>query len=79
MTGALNKWLIDSKYIVVLAVKDLKELMDLAKDLKDKGLGVTLNYEPDLDYQLTAIAINPGDYEKAKKLVRHVPLAFAQK
>lgn len=72
------KWYLKSKYIVVLAVKDLEELTALRKNLKEKGLKVVDNYEPDLGNQLTAIAISPSDFSKAKKLVRHIPLAFAK-
>lgn len=79
MTSHFNKWLIDSKYIVVLAVEDLKALTTLAKELKEAGLRISLNHEPDLDYQLTALAISPEDFDKAKKMVRKIPLAFAEK
>ena len=77
-TQAFNKWLVDSKYIVVLVEENLKALMELAKRLKDAGLRISLNYEPDLEYQLTALAVSPEDFEKAKKMLRHLPLAFAE-
>ena len=70
------KWYNESKYIVVLAVKDLKELEELARSLQDKGLNVVKNFEPDLDNQLTAFCITPEDFLVAKKLVQKIPLAF---
>lgn len=72
----VKKWHQESQYIVVLSVKDEKELKDVWNSL-DKSRVVPF-YEPDLNNELTAIAVDPF-YEDASKLLSNIPLAFQER
>ncbi len=64
-------WYETSNNLVLLEVADERALFDLAKQAD--GIPISFNREPDLDGEVTAIAL--GD--RAKRLVRHLPLALA--
>lgn len=64
-------WYETSNNLVLLEVPDEQALHELAR--KADGVPVSLNREPDLGDQVTAIALGHG----AKRLVRHLPCAFA--
>lgn len=66
-----QSWYDQSNNLVLLEVKDEQALLALAAAAAH--LHVAINREPDLDNQLTAIALGAG----AKRLVRHLPLALA--
>jgi peptidyl-tRNA hydrolase len=63
-------WYRDSNNLVLLEVEDEAELVALAARAR---CAVSINREPDLGNEVTAIALAPS----AKPLVRHLPLALA--
>lgn len=63
---------------MVLSVENLEELMTLRTKLLHNQIGISEFYEPDINNELTAFAINPLDFEQASKLVSNIPLAFQQ-
>lgn len=67
-----RNWHINSNYLIFLSVKDEDELRLLSQKLRDKEILFTEFYEPDLDNQLTAIAIEP--HPVLKKYVSGFPL-----
>ena len=60
-------WYANSKTLVLLKAPDL---WSLAKAANDAHVPLALNFEPDLQNQLTAVALGV----QAKKLVRALPL-----
>lgn len=50
--------------------------MDLASRALRTNIGVSLFHEPDLNEELTAIALEPGD--TARKLCSNFPLALKE-
>ena len=77
--SAFSYWHTNSQFIIVLAVKDQQELSQLANKLENNDCLVESFKEPDLGNQLTAIAISPKDYEKAKPILSNIPLALPPK
>lgn len=70
----INKlWHKESNYLAFLAAKDEADLFNLAEEATKKGINFSLFREPDIDNQLTAIALEPGI--KSKKLCRDLKLA----
>lgn len=69
-----KEWYVSSNYLVSLSCKGEKELYELAYRARDGGLSVSMFHEPDIDNQLTAIAIQPSDL--TQYLVRRIPLLF---
>lgn len=63
-----------SNYLAALTVKDEEDLIKLKLKLDELGLDYVAFTEPDIDDQITAIAIEPG--KKAKKLTSSMPLAL---
>lgn len=63
-------WFIESKTLVLLQTPDVEEF---AARAAREGVTHALNYEPDLDGMLTAVALGPD----AKKMVRDLPLIGA--
>jgi peptidyl-tRNA hydrolase len=70
-------WLTTSNYIVVLRTESEFDLQELARQAREQNIERTLFREPDLEYELTAIALAPG--EKSKKLCQHLKLALKGK
>lgn len=75
---SFNRWFKHSKYIIVLSVPTLAQLKETVKILQLNGVKVYQNYEPDLSNELTAVATNPDDFIKCKKLLRHLKLALSK-
>ena len=73
------KWKDESSYIVVLSVENLKALQLLREKLLINQVEVFDFYEPDLDDKLTAISLNPEQYEISRRIVSNIPLAFQEK
>lgn len=73
---AFSKWHTESKYIIVLAVPTLDDLIKLQGSLSTQGIKFVSNYEPDLYNTLTALAISPDEFTKVKPQLRHLPLAL---
>jgi hypothetical protein len=49
-------------------------LLKLADKLRDRGVRVSVFYEPDLNNQATSIAVEPSDI--ARRLTSHLPKSF---
>lgn len=77
--ASISKWYQESQFIVVLSVKDEDELFNLYKKLYDQELGVYSFYEPDINDELTAFAVDPKHYTEASKLLSSIPLAFQER
>ncbi|MEO6302386.1 MAG: peptidyl-tRNA hydrolase, partial [Bacteroidia bacterium] len=69
-----RQWFTESNYLCQLSAKDEWQLEEYAVKAENLGLKISRFYEPDLNNQLTAICIEPG--EITKKLVRKLPLMF---
>lgn len=65
-------WFHDSNYLVLLEVDNEKELVKLIEKCIHKNLCYTVFQEPDLDNQVTAIAVEPS--KEGQKLVAKIPL-----
>ena len=70
-------WHKDSNYLVLLSVKNEKQLYLLISKCFELGLKFTAFKEPDIGNQVTAVAIEPG--EVTQKLVQKIPLLFTNK
>ena len=55
-----KNWQVNHKNLIVLSVKDEKELRTLLLKARSKGIAVSSFLEPDIDNQLTAIAMEPS-------------------
>lgn len=69
-------WYDISKYLVFLSVKNQKDLLELVDKLNQKGILLSKFYEPDLDNELTAIALEPSN--GARRVVSSVPLMLKE-
>ncbi len=70
-------WWKESNYLVQLEVDDKQKLEALLSQARSGNLKVSAFHEPDLDNQLTAIAIEPS--ELTQLLVKKIPLMFKNK
>ena len=57
-------WQKNSNYLVYLTVKTEQELFKLLRKAESLGIKVTTFFEPDIDNQLTAIALEPSQLSK---------------
>ncbi len=69
-------WYEQSNFIAILAAKNEEELLKLCERAEKKGVCYTVFREPDLDNQLTAIALEPGI--PSKKLCSSYALALKE-
>lgn len=67
-----KEWYETSNNLVVLGVPNETELAKLADDLDSYGVKVSSFREPDLDNEMTAIAVEPSGY----KHLSNLPLAM---
>ena len=67
-----KQWYNISNYLVLLSVKNQKELLDLVDIFNQRGIHISKFYEPDLGNELTSIAIEPTS--RARRLVNSLPL-----
>ena len=75
--GTFIRWKTRSNYLCWLSVKDEKELRTFARvAMVNKKLKVATFFEPDVDFEMTAIAIEPGT--KAARLLKGLPLALSE-
>lgn len=65
-------WARESNYLAFLTVEDEKALRKLKDKADKRGLVFTTFREPDMDSQLTAIAIEP--HEDSERVCRDLPL-----
>ena len=70
-------WYENSNYLGFLSVANENELMALAEQAAANDIHVSVFREPDVDNEVTAIAIAPGP--KSKKLVSKLELALKDK
>lgn len=73
---AYQKWYDFSQAITLLAVPNEDHLKFLISKLAQRGIRYSIFNEPDIDNQVTAIAIEPS--EAAFKLCSSIPLALRQ-
>lgn len=71
-----QNWNTNSKYLVFLSVENEEALYQYLEKIKFYDLKHTIFTEPDIDNQLTAIAIEPS--ERTQKLVSRLPLALKE-
>ena len=69
-----KEWFTQSNYLALLVVKNLDDLVKLQNDAQNLGLRVSVFDEPDIDNQITAIAIEP--HPKSQELCRSLSLAL---
>ena len=67
-------WNTQSNYLACLSTEDEASLFILISKLKARGIKHTVFREPDIDNQVTAVAIAPG--EISRKLTSNYPLAL---
>ncbi len=67
-------WFEQSNYLGLLSVKNEEELNRLIEQAAENGIHHSIFREPDIDNQITAIALSPGP--KSKKLCSRLPLAL---
>lgn len=68
------KWYKESNYLCFLSVWDENELKRLARKAMDLGVKVTPFHEPDVNFEMTAIALEVG--VKSQRLVKKLKLAL---
>ena len=72
-----NQWQEISNYIGILAARSELEFSQIIEKATLQNLKFSLFREPDLDNQITAIALEPG--LQSKKLCSQLPLALKNK
>lgn len=70
-------WFYNSNYLVLLELKNEKQLKLLIQKCDQNQLAYTVFREPDIGNQITAIAIAPS--KLTQKLVSKIPLLFKRK
>lgn len=71
------EWFNKSNYLAVLSVRDEQALLNLIDRASKKGVRFSIFFEPDLKYEITAIAMEPGTI--SKKLCSNFKLALKDK
>ncbi len=71
-----TEWFKNSNYLGFLSVKDEGELIMLAEKALALDIKFSIFREPDIDNQITAIALEPG--KKSKKLCSKLKLALSE-
>ena len=66
-----------SNYLCSLSVRNEKELQELICKAKEEDIIISIFREPDINNEITAIALSPG--EKSKLLTRNLKLALKGK
>lgn len=69
-----KEWFEKSNYLGFLSVANEQQLLRLAEKAKSLGIECSIFREPDVDNQVTAIAIGPGNL--SKKLCSNLKLAL---
>ena len=70
-------WHTNSNYIIILAAKDEQDLLRILEKTRNAGLQSSVFTEPDLDDQVTAIAIEPSVL--TQKICSNLPLALRER
>src|SRR5690348_12155698 len=71
-----RQWYEISNYLVLLSVEDETTLRELFTRAKEIGIKCSWFKEPDLDNQITAITLEPGD--KSSKFCARLPLTLSE-
>lgn len=71
-----SEWIDSSNYVVCLNVDDEESLISKAKEADSIGIVYRLIREPDLNFEATALALQPGP--EARTLCAQLPLALRQ-
>lgn len=69
-----SHWMKESNYICVLSIENEQELVKLIDKARNLDLRFSIFRESDLEDQITAIALEPG--ERSRKLCRNLKLAL---
>jgi len=69
-------WMKFSQYLVFLSVSDEMTLCKLIDKFNERGLRVSIFREPDIDNEITAIAVEPS--EITRKLTSNLPLMLKE-
>lgn len=72
-----NAWIFHSNYIAILECEDENALIKLADKADKKDIKFSVFFEPDMDNEITAIALEPGTI--SKKLCSNFRLALSSK
>lgn len=72
-----RSWLVESNFLVVVAVPDKDALAALAGLAVEEGIARTIVREPDLGDAITAVALEPGSI--ARRLCAEFPLALKER
>ena len=72
----ISKTWIKDPYLAQLSVENEEKLHQLIAKLQKSNLKYSIFREPDLDNQITAIAIEPSD--KTRRLVSNLPLMLKE-
>lgn len=72
-----KEWFEKSNYLGLLSVPDEKALIDLIEQAVAHDISYSIFREPDIDNEITAIALAPCP--KSKKLCSRLPLALRDK
>lgn len=72
-----KEWFTTSNYLGLLSVADETALVQLAERAQQHGIRYSVFKEPDIDNQITAIALEPGT--KSRKLCSNLKLALKDK
>jgi peptidyl-tRNA hydrolase len=71
-----QKWREDSNFLIVLSVENEQELCELAIELARTNMHWCKFREPDMNNELTALAVLPDKY--SEKFFRNLPLALRE-
>lgn len=71
-----KSWFEISNYLGFLSVSNEDELIKLIEKAKNNDIKHSIFREPDIDNQITAIALSPGD--KSRKLCSNLKLALKE-
>ncbi len=75
--GRAGPWWRNSNYLVLLETTDEQSLLNIIEQCEFFELKHSVFREPDIDNQITAIAIEPSPL--TQKLVRKIPILFKSK
>ena len=71
-----KEWHKNSNYLCQLSVANENELYELAAKAEQRGIKIAKFFEPDVNNELTAICLEPG--EATKKLTSKLPLMLKE-
>lgn len=69
-----RRWEEDSNFLIILSVEDETALLRLVEKAESQGIRCIRFHEPDLDNEMTAIALEPS--EASQRLCSSLPLAL---